>query len=142
MGQKNRYRIAALLCALALIFCLAALTVYLIWAGMRDTPTETESDTFGMVLIDIPDDEAAAFYHVDHLGVYVLAVDEESRAYRLGVRSGDRLFSVNGCTVTSAAEFALIQEEADTGEQLVILFYRGPANEPVHAAFVHKSLQE
>ena len=41
-----------------------------------------------MVLIDIEDQDAASHYHVNTLGVYVLAVDQASEAYAAGVQVG------------------------------------------------------
>ncbi len=73
-----------------------------------------------MLLIDIADGDAAVHYHVSVFGVYVLAVDEQSAAYASGVRSGDRIVSLNGVSVDSSAQFASLYEEADQPAELML----------------------
>ncbi|MDO4350418.1 MAG: PDZ domain-containing protein [Eubacteriales bacterium] len=77
-------------------------------------------DSLDMLLIDIADGDAAAHYHVGVLGVYVLAVDEHSAAYAAGVRSGDRIISLNGVSVDSSAQFAGLREEMEQPMELVL----------------------
>ena len=93
-----------------------------------------ESGILGMVLIDIPDDEAAAFYHVDHLGVYVLAVDEKSQAYEASVRSGDRIVSINGFQVSSTSEFVRQYDLITGGGYMELCFQRGTDQEKVRVS--------
>lgn len=73
-----------------------------------------------MLLIDIADGDAAVHYHVSVFGVYVLAVDEQSAAYASGVRSGDRIISLNGVLVDSSAQFASLYEKADQPAELML----------------------
>lgn len=77
-------------------------------------------DSLDMLLIDIADGDAAVHYHVGVLGVYVLAVDEHSAAYAAGVRSGDRIISLNGVSVDSSAQFAGLREEMERPMELVL----------------------
>ena len=106
--QTGRVRIkkAAAAVLLACIF----LAVLLLAELRREAPENPEiTSPFGMVLINIADQKVAASYHVDELGVYVLAVDENSQAYRAGVRSGDRIVSVNGAAIHSTGDLEAAQ---------------------------------
>lgn len=84
-----------------------------------------EDAMLGLVLIDITDEDTAAFYHVAEQGVYVLAVDESSPAYLAGVRSGDRIVAANGVPVDASGELTAIQAALPVGERLVLLLSRG-----------------
>ena len=61
MSRSHAGRIAGLLCVLLLAACLVALLVSLRSAGSPEPKNAAEDNTFGMLLIDIPDDESAAF---------------------------------------------------------------------------------
>lgn len=102
--------------------------VAFIWLAAVWLPDEPEdvipSGTLGMVLIDIADDEAADFYHVEEHGVYVLAVEQASQAYRAGIRSGDRLLDVNGCPLSSTMAFAAVQEGFQPQQPISLSFFR------------------
>ena len=82
-----------------------------------------------MVLIDIEDQDAASHYHVNTLGVYVLAVDQGSEAYEAGVRSGDRIVSANGQPVTSTGEFGLLRAQLEPSAALEMVLERGQGEE-------------
>lgn len=142
MMRNRAGRIAVLLGVLLLAACLVARFVSLRSAGGPESEIAAEDNTFGMLLIDISDDDAAAFYHVDRLGVYVLAVDEDSQAYRQGVRSGDRLSGINGSAVTSTSEAARIQSSLAADEKLEMTFHRGLDEEPLVVTFVHNPVSE
>lgn len=86
-----------LLVCVAMTFCL--------YTGNRSQATQ-EDGTWGMLLIDIADQDSADQYHVSQTGVYVLAVEEQSQAYQEGVRAGDRVISVNQKIIQSAAELS------------------------------------
>lgn len=114
------------LCAIAAIWLLCV-------PGMQQAQDDLFSDPLGMVLIDIADEKAAASYHVDHLGVYVLAVQERGQAYAAGVRSGDRLVRVNGCPVRSTSEFVKTQETFRVPQRVFLDFHRGSEPRPLTA---------
>ena len=122
--MENQKRKAVLAVLVLLFLCLAGFAFYLFL--MAETPLEqtAETSTHGMVLLDIADQEAAAFYHVEQFGVYVLAVDEDSPAYRAGVRSGDRIETANGMQVFSTDEFVRMQEAASSPDGIEIVFCR------------------
>ena len=95
-----------------------------------------QTGRLGMVMIDIADEKAADSYHVDELGVYVLAVDEKSRAYQAGVRSGDRLVNMNGLAVKSTGEFMALQEQLTPRQRIVFDFQRGAEAHPMQIELI------
>ncbi len=115
---KDRTTLAIWLCAAMLFLCFAMLQFYL-WPR----PVE-EVGAFGMLLLDVADDETAQSYHVDEHWVYVLAVEENSRADRAGIASGDRLVHVNMETLQSTAHFEQMQDAFAPREQVVLGFSR------------------
>lgn len=86
-----------LLACVVMAFCL--------YSGDSSQATQ-EDGTWGMLLIDIADQDSADQYHVSQTGVYVLAVEEQSQAYQEGIRAGDRVISVNQKIIQSAAELS------------------------------------
>lgn len=102
MKVERKAAVAAGMCIL-LLGCLAV--AFCLNTGNRPRPTQ-EDGAWGMLLIDIADQASADQYHVNQTGVYVLAVEEQSRAYQEGVRPGDRVISVNGRIIQSAAELS------------------------------------
>lgn len=120
--RPNRIRLAVWLCAGMLLACLWALGQYL--TPVRRSP-EPGGAAFGMVLIDIADEETADSYHVRDCGVYVLAVGEKSPAALAGVSPGDLLLHLNGLPVNSTGEFVARQQLFEPGERVELHFQRG-----------------
>lgn len=97
---------------LAVMCCLCLIAAVLLAAERsywREREEPAGGSPLGMVLIDVDSERAAASYHVEQLGVYVLAVDENSQAYHAGVRSGDRIVSLNGARIFSTSEWEAAQ---------------------------------
>lgn len=117
---RDRTRLAVWLCAGMLLICLLALGHYL-----SPQPAEPSGAAFGMVLIDIADEETANFYHVQDCGVYVLAVQEKSPAEQAGVSSGDLLLNVNAAPICNTGEWIALQENFVPGETVTMDFQRG-----------------
>ena len=117
---RDRTRLAVWLCAGMLLICLLALGHYL-----SPQPAEPSGAAFGMVLIDIADEETANFYHVQDCGVYVLAVQEKSPAEQAGVSSGDLLLNVNAAPICNTGEWIALQETFVPGETVTMDFQRG-----------------
>ncbi len=92
-------------------------------------PAALGNGMLDMVLIDIEDQDAATHYHVDALGVYVLAVDQESQVYAAGVRSGDRIVSANGIPVSSTGEFGMLRAGLDASGELEMVLERSQEEE-------------
>lgn len=87
--------------------------------------TTESDDTLGMVLIDIADNDTACHYHVSEMGVYVLAVGENTEAYQKGVQSGDRIVSANGVAINLSSELNEMQASLAWDEMLVLTLSRG-----------------
>ena len=121
-----RTRAAVGLCAALLLCCLAAMAVYMTPVLRRN---ETKGDAFGMMLIDIADEETADYYHVQEHGVYVLAVQEKSPAHLAGVSSGDLLLSVNKLHIPDTGAFVTMQNGFAPGQQIEMHFRRGAGND-------------
>ena len=76
-GKRVIVSAASVLAAAAIALCL--------WTLLESRadiakPPELGEGALDMVLIDIEDPDAASHYHVNTLGVYVLAVDQLSQA--------------------------------------------------------------
>ena len=120
---QDRTRLAVCLCIAMLLVCLCALAHYL--APVLFAHEEPEGAAFGLMLIDIDDEDTAESYHVQDHGVYVLAVQEESPACQAGVGAGDRLLSVNELPVEDTSAFVAMQDQFRAGEQVRLDFQRG-----------------
>ncbi len=70
-------------------------------------PWKRNGSDFGMVLLDIPTQQAALAFHVPATGVYVLAVAKQSPADLSGVQPGDHITGMNGDAVSSAEDLAI-----------------------------------
>lgn len=58
----------------------------------------------GITMVDISTSQMAYMYRVSELGPYIYSVNEGGSAEAAGLQSGDRILSVNGVAVSSAAE--------------------------------------
>lgn len=132
--QRDRTRMAILLCAGMLIICLLALVQYLM--PVLNGDSEPQGAAFGMMLIDIADEQTAASYHVESCGVYVLAVQPESPAADAGVLTGDLLLKVNGVSVQDTANFVAMQEAFAPDQQVQMEFQRGNGSDVYVAVLV------
>ncbi|MEA5015730.1 MAG: PDZ domain-containing protein [Candidatus Limiplasma sp.] len=95
-----------------------------------------QADELGLVLVDIDREETAKEFHVKDLGVYILAADEQGRAFRSGLRSGDRLLALAGTPVRSSAEVnAALSQEAGAESVTVTLLRQGEEKAVVLALF-------
>lgn len=101
---------SAIVLAALLGVCIAVAALVMNASEGAEPQEPARGSPLGMVLIDIADEKTAASYHVEECGVYVLAVDEDSQAYGAGIRSGDRIISVNGMYIDSTSEFETAQQ--------------------------------
>jgi serine protease Do len=74
---------------------------------------------FGIALVDINDTWTAMRYGLMALGVYVARDDKDS-----GLKSGDRVVSVNGAAVNSAADVKTIYDKYKVGDVLELVISR------------------
>lgn len=132
----NRKRVFAAAAALLALTAAAGL-----WARLNPRETSgavsaSDGSMPDLVLIDISDQEAAASYHVETLGVYVLAVDQTSQAYAAGVRSGDRIVSANGVPVSTSNEFGTLRAQLEPSGELEMVLERGHGAESLTVTLV------
>lgn len=133
--RQDHTRLAVGLCVLMLAICFACLGRYL--APVLH-PAKTNGDSFGMVLIDIDNQDTAASYHVQDYGVYVLAVRSASPADLAGVSSGDLLISVNNTPVRNTNEYVALQNGFSYGENVVLCLQSGDGDKPYDITMVWK----
>lgn len=79
----------------------------------------------GMTLLDIDSEQAAMMYRVSSLGVYVLKVTSDSTAATAGFESGDRVVSLNGNEVATAAGVNTILKQLKAGDSVQVVIQRG-----------------
>jgi len=137
--QRLRMHTAAVLCAVVLLLCTLVMAYYLFSLHEKNPPASLDGGMLGMILIDISNEEAAAFYHVNAFGVYVLAVDEDSPAFEAGVRSGDCIVSANGQLISSASELSTMQEE---GVREFCLIFSREGCDPFYATLFNGGMNE
>ncbi len=78
----------------------------------------------GMRFVDISSYDTAFYYNVNALGVYVLSVDQGSKAQAAGFLPGDMITEVNGASVTSEAEIDKALEGKKVGDTVTFTILR------------------
>ena len=78
----------------------------------------------GVNLLDIEDTWDAMIYRVDSLGVYVRSVEEDSDAEKAGIKSGDRIVSIDGKTVKEADDIKSALKEKSPGDKVTLVISR------------------
>ena len=77
----------------------------------------------GVTLTDVPDQRAAMLYRVSTTGVYVSQADSDSN-----LKVGDRIVSIDGKEIKSAADFSSLLETHKVGDTLSVLVSRSGQN--------------
>ncbi len=78
----------------------------------------------GLTMIDINDRSTATSYRVSEYGVYVLKAASSSNAAKAGVKSGDRIISVNGTEVSSTSDVNTIINAMSVGDEVTLQLSR------------------
>ena len=78
----------------------------------------------GMRFVDISSYDTAFYYGVNALGVYVISVEQGSKAETAGFKSGDMITEVNGTSVSSEAEINKALEGKKVGETVTFTILR------------------
>ena len=131
--ERNGFMVAAVVLCVVMLALIALTMVNILRPSDGVTFYEDDTllnapdsdDALGMVLIDIADSDSASHYHVSEMGVYVLAVRENTQAYQEGVRSGDRIVSANGVNIGLSSELNDLQAGLALDEMLVLTLSRG-----------------
>ncbi len=78
----------------------------------------------GVSLTDVTTQQQAYQYNVSELGVYVSSVDTDSNASKGGMKSGDRIVSIDGKEVSSSSEVSTIIKSHTAGDKITIIVSR------------------
>lgn len=81
--------------------------------------------SLGITTLDINDAITAMLYGVNSTGVYIAQVESGSNAEKAGLRSGDRIMSMNGTTIESGSQITAILDGCSIGDEVTILISRG-----------------
>ena len=87
----------------------------------------------GLELVDIQSTQAARWYRVSQIGLYILSSADEQ------LRNGDRITAVDGTAVTNLYDFNVAMKNHDIGSSVTISVARG--NDTVSAVIVLKEWQ-
>lgn len=72
----------------------------------------------GIEVIEITDFQTAMYYRVSEPGVYIYSVENGSKAEKAGLRSGDRIISIDGLELTSEEDYNGIIDKHKVGDIL------------------------
>ena len=89
----------------------------------------------GISMLEVFDRYTANRYNVKDYGVYVSAVGEGSDAEKAGMKSGDRLVSINGTEVDSYATAKKLIQACSVGDTAVIVVSRGSSEITLNVTF-------
>ena len=78
----------------------------------------------GASAIDIVSQYYALYYSVPEYGVYIQSVSAGSDAANAGIRSGDRIVSVDGVEISSSAELEKLVKSHSVGETVTVTLKR------------------
>ncbi len=93
----------------------------------------------GLTLIDISDKSTAQSYRVSEYGVYVLKADSSSNASKAGVKSGDRIISVNDTLVSSTSEVNNVINSCSVGSKVTLQISR--SGEKISVSFTLEEMK-
>ena len=80
----------------------------------------TGRPSLGVSLVDVSDAQTAMQYGVNEKGVYISEVTSNSAASKAGLKSGDRIVSVDGTDVSSATDVKSAIEKKAVGDTVKI----------------------
>lgn len=78
----------------------------------------------GVNLLEIEDTWDAMIYRLDSLGVYVRSVEEDSDAEKAGIKSGDRIVSIDGKIVKEVDDVKKVLSEKSPGDKVTLVISR------------------
>ena len=78
----------------------------------------------GVNLLDINDAWDAMIYRVDSAGVYIKSVEKESDAERFGLKSGDKIISIDGNEVKSSSDIKEALSKKSPQDKLAVVINR------------------
>ncbi|NBK98566.1 MAG: PDZ domain-containing protein [Erysipelotrichia bacterium] len=84
----------------------------------------TGNYTVGITMVEISSDEQLQQYKLDTKGIYVYSVVSGSDAEEAGIKSGDRLVSINGTKISDMDKAKSLIKDSKKGDQLTIVIER------------------
>ena len=78
----------------------------------------------GVNLLEITDAWDAMMYRVDSTGVYIKSVEEDSDAEKFGLKSGDRIVSIEGKTVKSSSDIKEVLVKKSPKDEVTLVINR------------------
>ena len=87
--------------------------------------------SLGITMVDITSDQLAWMYRVNTLGVYIYSVLDNSTAAKAGLKSGDRIVSIDGTTISSSADVQKIVQSHKVGDILTFVIVRSGSQKTV-----------
>lgn len=85
----------------------------------------TGRPAIGVTMIDITNAQMAWMYRVSAVGTYIYSITEGSPAYEGGLRAGDRILSIDGTEIASAAEAKQMIQAHEVGDEMTFVVDRG-----------------
>lgn len=83
----------------------------------------------GISLLDITSEQMARMYNVSETGTYVYSVEDDSAAAEAGLKSGDRIISIDGQEITSNEDVRNLVSSSKVGDELNFVIQRGLSEE-------------
>ena len=85
----------------------------------------------GVSLLDITSQQMARMYNVSETGTYIYSVQENSAAADAGLKSGDRIVSINGQEITSNEDVRNLISSSTVGDELTFVISRSGQEQTV-----------
>ena len=83
----------------------------------------------GVSLLDITSEQMARMYNVTETGTYIYSVQDGSAAADAGLKSGDRIISVNGQEIEDSDALRELISASTVGDTLEFVIQRGRTEE-------------
>ena len=74
-------------------------------------------------------EQMARMYNVSETGTYVYSVEDDSAAAEAGLKSGDRIISIDGQEITSNEDVRNLVSSSKVGDELNFVIQRGLSEE-------------
>ena len=78
----------------------------------------------GVSIVDVTSRQQAYQYGVNHLGVYVVALTEGTKAEKSGLKVGDLIMAVDDTQISSSAELKKVLQQHKVGEKVKVTVSR------------------
>ena len=85
----------------------------------------------GVSLLDITSEQMARMYNVSESGTYIYNVGDNTAAADAGLKSGDRIVTINGTEITSSDDVKNLVSESSVGDTLTFVIKRGLTEETI-----------